>query len=396
MEMNASSPSPWKAALGGLATLALIIGIGRFAFTPILPMMQADFGVTVAQGGWLASVNYLGYLIGGLSAMRSGVRPRLAIRVGLIAIVLCTLAMAFVQHFFAWIVLRTIPGFASAWVMVYVSAWVLEKLTQNNRSDLGGVVYAGVGVGIVIAGLACLALLRVGGNSDEAWIALGVIASLIVLVVWPVLGDQRVQGRATSTAPIHDSGSIPEFWRLVLCYGAFGLGYIIPATFLPVMAKQVVPDPGWFGWAWPVFGIAAALSTLLAARLGRLMSNRMIWILGNVTMAAGVVVPIAVPDLVGIVIAAVCVGGTFMVITMVGLQEARKVAGNRARVLMGAMTSSFAFAQILGALLVSSLAHLPNGFTYALIASAVPLVFASYTLLIHRGSPLASEVVLTK
>ncbi len=395
MEMNASLTSPWTVALCGLAALAVIIGIGRFAFTPILPMMQADWGVTVAQGGWLASANYLGYLIGALSAMRSAIRPRLAIRFGLIAIILCTLAIAFDQHFVAWIVLRAVPGFASAWVMVYVSAWVLEKLTQTNRSDLGGVVYAGVGVGIVIAGLMCLTVLGSGGNSNAAWISLGVVASLIVLLVWPVLGDARAQG-TTSTAAAHDSRSIPEFWRLVLCYGAFGLGYIIPATFLPVMAKQIVPDPSWFGWAWPVFGTAAAVSTLLAARLARLMSNRMIWILSNLIMAAGVVLPIALPDLVGIVIAAVCVGGTFMVITMVGLQEARKVAGIRARVLMGAMTASFGLGQILGALLVSSLVHMPNGFTYALISSAVPLVFASYTLFIHRGNHLGCAVVLTK
>src|SRR4029077_14549770 len=106
---------------------------------------------------------------------------------------------------------------------------------------------------------------------------------------------------------------------MVFCYGAYGLGYIIPATFLPVMAKQVVTDPSGFAWAWPLFGAAATLSTLIAAPLARRFSNRAIWIAGNLVMAIGVLVPLALPGLAGIAIAALCVGGTVMVNTMTGI-----------------------------------------------------------------------------
>ena len=56
--------SPSVVALTGLAALGIAMGIGRFAFTPILPMMQQDAAVSVAAGGWLASANYVGYLLG--------------------------------------------------------------------------------------------------------------------------------------------------------------------------------------------------------------------------------------------------------------------------------------------------------------------------------------------
>src|SRR5262245_22420946 len=103
--------SAWVIACSGLAALAVAMGIGRFAFTPILPMMQDEFGVTLAEGGWLASANYLGYLAGALSSAVVVRRAQLgAIRLGLVAIALSTLAMGATQDFTAWMALRFLPG----------------------------------------------------------------------------------------------------------------------------------------------------------------------------------------------------------------------------------------------------------------------------------------------
>ena len=364
------------------------MGIGRFAFTPLLPMMQDEFGVTVAQAGWLASANYLGYLAGALTAMRGAIAQRFAIRVGLLIIALATLATGFTDSFLLWLLLRAAPGFASAWVLVYMSTWALDALGRAGRAQLSGVVYAGVGAGIAFAGLACLALAHAGFDASDAWMALGVAALFATLILWPFAGTGPAS--ATASAPASVSWrAIPEFWRLVFCYGAFGLGYIIPATFLPVMAKQVISDPLWFGWAWPLFGTAAVLSTLLAARLTAWIGYRSVWVLGNLVMAAGALIPIALPGLTGIAIAAAFVGGTFMVNTMVGLQEARRVAGVHARLLMAAMTSAFALGQIVGPLLVSAFVHAPHGFDLALLVAAVPLFFAAYALFVNgdRNEP---------
>jgi len=264
-------------------------------------------------------------------------------------------------------------------VLVHVSSWSLARLEKAGRSDLGGVIYAGVGSGIVFAGLVCLALGRARLASSDAWIALGLAAGLLTAALWSRTGGE-VESAAKNPGPRAAPRAIAEFWRLVFCHGALGLGYIIPATFLPVMAKQVVSDPLWFGWAWPVFGAAAVASTLFAARLARLMSYRSIWVLGNLVMAAGVLVPIAAPGLAGIAIAAVCVGGTFMVNTMAGLQEARQAAGAHATILMGAMTSAFAAGQIAGPLLVSVLMRSGSGFSAALVTAAIPLVIAAWLL----------------
>ena len=371
-----------RVALAALAALAVSQGIGRFAFTPILPMMQQDAGLSVPEGAWLASANYLGYLVGALWAVRLRLSARAAIRAALAVIGLSTLAMALRDGFLLWVTLRALAGIASAWVLVFVSAWSLERLAALGRMGLSGVVYAGVGTGIVVAGAACLVLMHARAGSSAAWTSLGLVALAATAVIWPVFGS-GVAVRATPAA--EGSGHrVGGFWRMVLCYGAYGFGYIIPATFLPVMAKEVVSNPGLFGWAWPVFGAAAVASTLLAQRMRR--SHRRVWAGSHVVMAAGVVVPLVLPGLAGIIIAALCVGGTFVVITQVGLQEARAVAGERARALIAAMTSAFAVGQIVGPLAVSALVQAWGGLAGALILASALLVVSAIALL--RSPPI--------
>jgi predicted MFS family arabinose efflux permease len=176
----------------------------------------------------------------------------------------------------------------------------------------------------------------------------------------------------------------------VICYGAYGFGYIIPGTFLPVMARQAVADPILFGWAWPAFGAAAVASTLLAARAAPLVTHRGAWAFSHLVMAAGVVVPLLLPGLTGILVAALCVGGTFVVITQVGLQEARAIAGERARTLIAAMTSAFALGQIVGPLCVAYLAQGTGGFSGALIFASALLALSALALM--RGGQERASV----
>src|SRR5258706_7784111 len=142
------SMSAWASALAGLAALAVAIGIGRFAFTPILPMMQQDFGLSVSEAGWLASANYTGYLVGALSAIGLRLQSATAIRAGLLAIGLSTLAMGPEHSFALWVALLAVAGIAGAWGLVFVSTWALGRLALLGGSNLGGAGCAGVGAGI--------------------------------------------------------------------------------------------------------------------------------------------------------------------------------------------------------------------------------------------------------
>ena len=384
-ETTAEAPgtpqSPATVALAGLVALAVAMGVGRFALTPILPMMREDTGLSVADGGWLASANYVGYLLGALSAMAMRVRAATAIRGGLVLIGVVTLGMAIEQRFVGWIVLRALAGIANGWVVVFGFSWCLEKIAAARRPHLNGLVFAGVGTGIAVAGGFCLVLMRVNASSAQAWTGLGLISLIATAVIWRVFGhdDDPTTGEGPQPAAggrRWDADSL----RLVLCFGVTGFGYIIPATFLPVMARQLIPDPLVFGWSWPLFGVATAASTLAAAVLPRLVGNRGLWMLSQLVMALGVALPVFWRGIAGIMLAALFVGGSFMVITMVAMQEARQVAGSRATSLIAAMTSAFAAGQIAGPISVSYVVGAGGDFSKTLLVACALLVASAYAL----------------
>jgi len=273
--------------------------------------------------------------------------------------------------------MRFVAGVASAWVLVHTSAWVLERTAPLGRPILAGVLFAGVGTGVAVAGLMCVVLMAVHAGSSAGWLLLGIASLAVSCLVWPVFSRSTGGAARSGTAA-------PWTWeqaRLVIAYGAYGFGYIIPATFLPVMAKGVVSDPAVFGWAWPVFGAAAALATLGVAGLSGHYSNRTAWIGCHLVMALGVAAPVFWPGIGGIVLAALCVGGPFVVVTMVGLQDARSVAGAQAPRLMAAMTAAFAAGQIIGPLSVSFLVGAGGGFAGALLFACAMLVAGALLLL---------------
>jgi len=354
------------------------MGIGRFAFTPILPMMQQDAGVSIAAGSWLAAANYVGYLVGALSVMLMPISAPTAIRAGLVTIGVTTLAMGLHDAFAGWLLLRALAGIASAWVLVCTSAWCLERLQPLRRPMLESTVFAGVGTGIALAGAACLAFMRLATTSSRAWIVFGVGSLIVTGVIWPVFGHAD---RPVSRAPGRPRLAWDAEWLgLTLCYGAFGFGYIIPATFLPVMARQAIRDPAVFGLSWPLFGAAAIISTLLAGRIRRRVSNRRLWIASHLLMALGVALPVIRPGIAATLLAALGVGGTFMVVTMLGMQEAREVGGAAATGLMAAMTSAFALGQIAGPLAANYLHGADGNFSAALLVACGALVISAAVL----------------
>ena len=361
-----------QVAGAGMLALAVAMGIGRFAFTPLLPLMQDEYGLTVAGGTWLATANYAGYLAGALVALAVRVPAPAAIVGGMVAIGLATLGMGYTHDYPLWLALRALAGVASAWVMIYVSSWSLERLVAAGSPALNGRIFAGVGLGIAGAGLATLAMMHWRWSAAAAWIALGAGSLVVVVCVLPAfLARIPATARAAASAPRQPIRWNDESMRLVGCFATSGFGYIIPATFLPAMAKQVSYDPAIFGWSWPVFGAAALLSTLAVSAL-RPVGNRRLWAASQLLMAAGVALPALWHSMTAIILAGLLVGGTFMVITMAAVQAARAIAGPQPVGLLSAMTAAFAIGQLLGPLSVRALLDTGGGLASALlIASGV-------------------------
>ena len=355
------------------------MGIGRFAYTPLLPLMQQHDGLTLGQAGLLASANYLGYLLGALVCVAFDPAPRTAARRGLVAVAVTTLAMGLTAGFEVWLALRLAAGVASAFVLVGISGWTLAALARAGRAADAGWMFCGIGVGVCVAGIVGLAVGAAGGDPALGWLGLGGLATLAAAAVWqPLSRPEPAAVGATATAP-----AIGRFEaaRLVLCYGVFGFGYIIPATFLPALARSMVADPLVYGLTWPVFGLAAAASTALAASVLRRVAPRLLWAGCLVVMAIGVAVGALGTGLAALIVAAVCVGATFVVATLAGLQEARRVAGAGAPRLIAAMTAAFAFGQLVGPLTLRSGGAIAEA-AYAASLLAAALLLGSAVLLL--------------
>ncbi|CAD5374444.1 YbfB/YjiJ family MFS transporter [Rubrivivax sp. A210] len=390
----AHSAGPDRAAFAiaamGLVGLASAMGIGRFAFTPLLPLMLQDGQLTLAQGAWLASVNYLGYLLGALAAARWPIAPATAARGGLVGVALFTLAMGASSSFGLWMAWRLLAGMASALVLVGISGWALQALAAAGRPAWAGLVFAGVGSGIALAGLVGLGAALGQQPPGLAWLLLGTLAAVAAGLGWRhiVAGPALPTPAAAATAAA--AGGVARHWRVIVAYGSFGYGYILPATFLPAMARQQFADPAFFGSVWPLFGLAAAASTLLAARVARGLAPHVLWIASQLLMAAGVLAPALSPSLAALLISALCVGGTFMVLTMAAMQQARLDAGAATPRLIAVMTAAFAAGQLVGPLTLGPLsggaAGPRNGVPLAASLVAAAVLVAGAALLQPRST----------
>jgi MFS family permease len=350
------------------------MGIGRFAFTPLLPLMLGEGLLDAAQGGWVAAANYAGYLVGALTAARIPLRTGALAVVALLATAVLTAAMAWPVPAM-WLPLRFLAGVASAWVFVATSVWCLGALAHQGANRASGWVYAGVGTGIALAGLYCLFGAAVGVPSRPLWLQLGALALLLACPSFWVIARLPPVAEAIKSDAARDSHPSRGGTRgLVISYGIMGFGYILPATFLPVLARSVVADPRVFGLAWPVFGAMAALSTLLAARLLQGRTRLKTWAACQLLMGLGVLLPAIWPNLWAIATSALLVGGTFMVITLAGVQQMRSHAPARAARLVGRITAAFAVGQIAGPVVSATLLHIgPQGLALALGIGAASL-----------------------
>jgi MFS family permease len=387
----AARPVPTLAlCLAGALSLAAAMGIGRFAFTPVLPLMIREGQLDVAAGGWIAAANYLGYLAGALTAGRLPLRATQLALTGLALTAVLTAAMAWPAPWL-WAAWRLLAGMASAWVFVATAVWCLGALAQAGRPQAAGFVYAGVGIGIAVAGLHGWLAGAAGASAASLWLQLALLSLVLTVPILAVL--RRVQAPA---APVASGGpstsNVPR--GLVLSYGVMGFGYILPATFLPVLARNVVDDPFWFGLAWPVFGGVAALSTIVAGWWLQRRPRTEVWAVCQALMGVGTLLPSLWTHGLAILLAALLVGGTFMIVTLAGVQEARARTQGDPRAAVGRMTAAFAIGQIAGPVMSALLLHVPalrtHGLDVALQVAALSL-FATAAWLAREARSLRLE-----
>ncbi|MBV8272274.1 MAG: YbfB/YjiJ family MFS transporter [Cupriavidus sp.] len=396
--MARQTASPWAVAMAGLVSLALAMGIGRFAFTPLLPMMLHDGTVTLAEGSALATLNYIGYLLGALLCLFIRPDPVRMVRGALVLTVVLTLAMALPGGMPAWLAWRTLAGIASAVVMVYATAWCMQRLAELGQPTLGGLMFCGPGIGIVITGVSAFGMVAAHWLANWGWVTFAVLGAVMLAAVWRVFGSQPPAPHATSgqgaayAAPAHAPRLDLETWALTLAYGLAGFGYIITATFLPVIARQAMPGSVWADLFWPILGAGVAVGAYLVTRVGMHHDNRRMMMILYTMQAIGVSVAAVWPTVAGFALSSILVGLPFTALVSFAMREARRLWGLRASKLIGLMTAAYALGQIAGPPLATMLVVRTGGFAASLgVAASALLLGALIYLWMWRALPLGGH-----
>ena len=370
----------WRAALACMVALAVAMGLGRFAFTPMLPVMLHEGKLDLQQGGLLASLNYLGYFLGALSCAAIRIEAPAMVRGGLVATAALLLGMGLWDDFTFWGVLRTAAGVMSAWTFVFASGWGLRRLAETHAPTLQGVIYTGPGIGIAVTGLLGGAIGSWG--SEAGWIGFGVLSLLLVAGVWRIFGDGDHAQAAAPAAGAAPGAADPAAGRsdarwLVGLYGLAGFGYIITATFLPVIARQALPGSPWPDFFWPLFGLAVVPGALIGARAPVQWDNRLLLALAYGLQALGVLLSVAWPTIAGFMLGSLLLGVPFTAITLFAMRDARRLRGNAAAGLIGYATASYGVGQILGPLFAAPLAQRTGSFAVPLLVAAAALALGA-------------------
>ncbi|MER5519615.1 YbfB/YjiJ family MFS transporter [Streptomyces sp. NPDC002763] len=375
-----TTASPWTHVVRAGAALAAAMGVGRFVYTPILPLMQARAGLSAGAGANLATANYVGYLVGALAGTLAPalVRSRTVLRGSLLLLTATLAAMPLTHSTAVWGVLRLLAGAASALVFVVAVASLLHHLREH-PAHLPGWAFGGVGAGIALSGLLVLALRSVA-DWRAAWWAAAAVAGVLAAASW----NLRPEDAPTAAVPGSRATARTRrsFGALFVSYFLEGVGYIVAGTFLVAAIGQ--GSPGWVGsGAWVLVGLAAVPSSALWARLGRRWSRPGLLLTALTVQAVGIALPAVTGSTAAALGSAVLFGATFLGVSTLALATGAHLRFPRSVALL---TAGYSVGQILGPLVVAPL--LRHGYHQALLlAAALVLAAAAAAAVLRIGFP---------
>jgi len=337
--------------LAGAVLLLVVHGLGRFVYTPLLPWLVEDGLLTVQEGASIASWNYLGYLIGALLAVRwhRVAQIRRTLPWALALHVLSALLQTQAESADALAALRLANGISNGLVFVQAPSLILEWLARQQRVSSSGLVYLGVCVGLILSSLLVSLSdgLLVGA---ERWWPAALLSIPLAWWGWRQLARLEMpdEGKAQPSAEppsgkLLDRSSTPLF----LSYAGAGMGYILPMTFLPMVARlQVEPGDFLIGGSWLVVALATLPAPWLWNRLGVRMGDDIALRLSYLTQLLGVLAALLLPGAVGILLCAVLVGGTFLGTVLLTQRLARALHPHQGPRLSAALIALYGLTQL--------------------------------------------------
>lgn len=372
-----------RVLMAGLSSLILVLGIARFAYTPLLPLMQRQAGLGVAEAGWLAAVNYAGYLSGAVLAASISdlvLKDRLY-RAGMVLAVLSTVVMALSTDWRVWALSRFLAGLSSAAGMLMGTGLILNWLIRHQyRSELG-LHFSGIGLGMAGCAAAVLGMSAVHFDWQQQWWAFSAIAAVLMVPALRWLPPPDTSGLTTGGQAMTDQPPGALFLRVFMAaYFCAGIGFVVSVTFIVAIVDRLPGLQGRGAWVFMVMGLTAAPAVIVWDRIARRLGDIDALILCSVLHIGGIVLPIG-GTLAAAMAGAVLFGATFIGLVSLVLSMAGRYYPTRPAKMMGRMTLTYGCAQILGPAATGWLAARSGGSYVAGLSMAAAVMVVGLLLL---------------
>lgn len=376
----------------GICALILSIGIARYSFTPMIPSMQAQVGLSEGLAGWLAGWNYIGYLTGlFLVWLLSDLRAKdFFYRYGLLVAVLATALMAAHDNRVVWYASRFFAGIASATGFMLGTGLVLNWLHHNNYKGELGLHFSGIGLGIIVTAVV------VDMTDLGAWFAVNwrwewvILAGVGFLVMIPAIGllpmPKQEEVEMSREGYLTKNVELPSTKWLWLMQGAYfcaGFSNTVNVTFTSLIT-ELQPLEGFGAKMWLLVGIAATPAPFVWDRIARRIRGLNALKLAFATNALGNVCLATSQSLMATAFACVLFGFTFMGIVSLTLSTVGRQYGTKATQIMARLTLGYCIAQILSPIISGSIAETTGNFRLSLYVVSGFMVVGMFCLLMMR------------
>jgi MFS family permease len=381
---SADSLHPWQVSAGGIAGLILSIGLARFAYTPVLPLMQHQAGLGDAMGGTLAAVNYAGYMSGAvLAALIDDPRWRSRLYfwgmlLGLVATAMMPLAPNLAPNLGLWAVSRYLGGLSGAAGMLLGSGLVLGFLMRAGRRPELGVHFMGLGLGIVVSAIGAMAMDQLALDWSGHWWGFVVIGVPLLAITW----WWRPPVPPPATAAL-GAGAPSTRWMRWMIAGYFcaGWGFVISATFIVTIVERQPLLHGQGPWAWLLVGLSATPAVFLWDRVARRFGDLNALLAAFALQIVSVVLPMLSGSLAAALTGALLYGATFIGLVSLTLAlVGRRSPGNPGKA-MARLTLSYGVAQVTAPALAGAMAQASGSYRASLWLTAAVLTIGMLIML---------------
>jgi predicted MFS family arabinose efflux permease len=376
----------FRALSAGIFSLLLTLGVARFAYTPLLPLMQEQAGLGIAEAGWLAATNYAGYLTGAyLASLIQDLRLKYQLfRWGLVVGVLSTVLMGMTDNPWLWMISRFLAGLSGTAGMLLGTGLLLNWLIRNNlRSELG-IHFSGIGLGMIGAAV-LVELLTPALDWRQQWFVFTAVALVLLVpsLAWFPATDttgldqrgQRLEDRPPSL------GYLRMFMAAYFCAG---VGFVVSTTFIVAIITRLPGLETMGNAAFIAIGIGAAPACILWDFVARRLGTHDALILAAALQILGILAPTFSDDLVVNLMGALLFGATFVGMVSLVLTMAGRYYPTRPAKMMGRMTLAYGIAQIIAPAITGLLASRTGDYRVGLYLAAGFMVLGSLILVVMR------------